>query len=130
MGSGRGKTRRALAASISARDEKLEEGTVAAPWLSDDLLDDECRWRLGDDPPGQYRGVRIRNPGEEAWFEYHCSQDHDSSDAPAWYRTQQPVKILSREAPGDEEAGYGYKVQFLDGHVHQTFDDELHDGPE
>jgi len=83
--------------------------------------------------PQMYRGVKVRAVGEQAFFEYHCHQGHDSSDAAAWYRTQQPVTILECHAPDleeDEEAGYGYVVQFLDGHTHQTFDDELHDSPE
>lgn len=81
---------------------------------------------------------RKRRVGERAWFEYHCYEGHDSSDAQAWYRSHQQVTILAHEEvdepyfldDGSEATRYHYRVRFADGHEHSAFDDELHNSPE
>ena len=45
----------------------------------------------------EINGCRIEDvwaTGSRAWFEYHCSESHDSSDAPAWYHSHQQVEVL------------------------------------
>lgn len=34
-------------------------------------------------------------PGETAWFEYHCNESHDSAHAEWWYRSHQQVTVVS-----------------------------------
>jgi len=81
--------------------------------------------------------------GRELYFEYHCRESHQSSDAPLWYRSHQKVVILSldprliEQAEGCDcftfvERGEGgvplvYSVRFADGHVGDAFEDELLD---
>lgn len=83
------------------------------------------------------------NPNDAAWFEYHCYENHDSSDAVVWYRSHQAVTVLA------ETAGYGqrdifptfdqrssegepvsYRVQFRDGFEYEVWEDELVSDPE
>jgi hypothetical protein len=40
--------------------------------------------------------------GEEAYFEYHCLESMDSSDADLWLRSHQTVEILG-EAEWEKE---------------------------
>lgn len=75
-------------------------------------------------------------PDEVAWFEYHCYEGHDSSDAEAWYRSHQRVTVLG-EADHDGWKGSTaaeraeactpivYRVRFQDGLEWDVFEDEL-----
>ena len=74
-------------------------------------------------------------PGEVAYFEYHCYMGHDSSDAEAWYRSQQPVTILSVTALGVGKTARArlnngeprvYKVRWQDGFEYDVMEDELY----
>jgi len=71
--------------------------------------------------------------GKELWFEYHCFESPESSDAEAWYRSHQKVKVLERgeddhdEFPDEPKV---YKVQFEDGLIYDVFDDELLESPD
>jgi len=74
------------------------------------------------------------NPGEMAYFEYHCYMGHDSADAELWYRTHQPVLVVKMTNPGvgrtyndraDSGAPRMYRIRFLDGLVSEAFEDEL-----
>ena len=72
--------------------------------------------------------------GSRAWFEYHCNQSHDSPDAPAWYRSHQPVTVLGTAEKGngstlnsriDNGEPRVYHVQYPDGLKWHAFEDEL-----
>jgi len=75
--------------------------------------------------------------GAVLWFEYHCWEDAQSSDAVLWYHSHQVVKVLRIDAPGGVVRGTDkhernrigqpivYKVRFADGHVGMAFEDEL-----
>lgn len=86
-------------------------------------------------PPGNKTYWR---PGELAYFEYHCCQSHESSDAEIWYRSQQPVEVLGIVEPGVgrtmmKRIEYNipriYRVRFLDGLEWDVFEDELLTSP-
>lgn len=76
--------------------------------------------------------------GEKAYFEYHCWQSHDSSDAELWYRSHQEVTIIKME-PNDGfdilqdgfaermDAGHpiAYSVKFKDGFIGHVTEDEF-----
>lgn len=75
-------------------------------------------------------------PGDRAWFEYHCFESHDSSDAVAWYHSHQEATVLGEADhsawPGstwDERAEactpIVYTVRFDDGVEYGVFEDEL-----
>lgn len=77
-------------------------------------------------------------PGAVAWFEYHCYEGLDSSDAKAWLRSHQQVTVLRHDANDHdclrpetmaerEEAGQPctYRVRFADGLTWDVFEDEL-----
>ncbi|KKN01746.1 hypothetical protein LCGC14_1124720 [marine sediment metagenome] len=68
------------------------------------------------------------------YFEYHCYEGHDSTDAELWYRSHQRVTVLGVEVTGagdtPEERGDNgeprvYHIQFKDGHKASAFEDEL-----
>ena len=74
--------------------------------------------------------------GSRAWFEYHCSESHDSSDAPAWYHSHQQVEVLGLTdceqvsfTTFAERMNEGmvlvYRVRFDDGLEWSVFEDEL-----
>lgn len=77
-------------------------------------------------------------PGEVAWFEYHCNESLDSTDARAWLRSHQRVTIVGRD-PSRDDAWEGssiderieegcqkvYRVRFVDGLEWDAFEDEL-----
>lgn len=78
-------------------------------------------------------------PGERAWFEYHCLESPESSDAEAWYRSHQEVEVLSGpggeleasegmtfEERGQEGVPHVYRVRFPDGLEWDAWEDELH----
>lgn len=83
----------------------------------------------------RYPAVKTWQPGEVAYFEYHCYMGHDSADAELWYRTHQPVQVVKMT-----DRGYGrtyadraengaprmYRIKFLDGLVSDAFEDELY----
>lgn len=73
------------------------------------------------------------------WFEYHCNESHDSSDAPAWYHSHQEVTVLYPVNADDVPATRAeriedgnplvYHVLFDDGLTWHVFEDELLDSP-
>ncbi len=76
----------------------------------------------------------MRVVGKRLWFEYHCYEGHDSTDAKLWYRSHQQVRVLhmeergygaTPEARGEEGQPRVYKIQFADGFKHSAFEDEL-----
>lgn len=65
------------------------------------------------------------------WFEYHCYEGEDSSDAELWHHTHQLVTILKRVTNIDEtDVGKMYRVRFDDGFEYDVCDDELVKSPE
>lgn len=76
--------------------------------------------------------------GETAWFEYHCWESLESSDALAWLLSHQRVTIVGRD-PSKDDAWEGstfderwdagqpkvYTVRFADGLEWTAFEDEL-----
>ena len=79
-------------------------------------------------------------PGEEAWFEYHCTESPDSCDANLWYHSHQRVTVVGREQAdgwhkgwdgstmrerGEAGAPRAYRVRFRDGLEHTAGEDEL-----
>jgi len=79
-------------------------------------------------------------PGETANYEYHCYEGHDSSDAHLWYRSHQPVTVVSIEESdesGDtmeERTDSGqvrvYRIRFADGFEATAWEDELLTDPQ
>ena len=84
-------------------------------------------------------GCRIEDlwaTGSRTWFEYHCSESHASSDAPAWYHSHQQVEVLGLSdceqvvfttfgERMDEGMVLVYRVRFEDGLEWDVFEDEL-----
>lgn len=76
------------------------------------------------------------NPGDKAYFEYHCLESHNSSDAHLWYRSHQPVTVY-HENSGEsdlpstyadrQDAGMFkfYHVEFPDKSTGTAHEDEL-----
>lgn len=81
-------------------------------------------------------------PGEVAFFEYHCYEGHDSADAQAWYHSHQQVTVLEEcylgtpDSPrtagivtaserSDAAWPVCYEVRFADGLTWTAFEDEL-----
>jgi hypothetical protein len=86
-------------------------------------------------------GVREAwQPGDQAWFEYHCWEDDASNDAALWHRSHQQVTVVGRGIDEDlggtflERAEAGcpnvYGIRFPDGYEGAAFEDELLTGPE
>ena len=87
----------------------------------------------------EIEGCRIDDvwaTGSPAWFEYHCSESHESSDSPAWYHSHQQVEVLGltdcEQVPSttfgermDEGMVLVYRVWFDDGLEWDVFEDEL-----
>lgn len=82
-----------------------------------------------------------RELGKTYFFEYHCTEDHGSSDAEIWYRSHQLVTVLccvNAEDYGhlteDERYENGeplvYSVRFMDGLEWDVFEDELMESEE
>ena len=63
------------------------------------------------------------------WFEYHCYEGEDSSDAELWHHTHQMVKVLKKQVTDTGEPRQ-YHVEFSDGFKYDVFDDELVSGPD
>lgn len=60
------------------------------------------------------------------WFEYHCTESHDSADAQAWYRSHQLVRVLDREPTEDYPTTPDtYRVRWADGFEWSVWADEL-----
>ena len=93
---------------------------------------------------------KLRSPGQQLYFEYHCWESPESSDAELWHRSHQRVTVLDL-APNDScwpaggilatdgfeyesvraDAGQPicYQIQFADGLVGIATEDELLDSP-
>jgi hypothetical protein len=72
--------------------------------------------------------------GKKYWFEYHCYEGHDSSDAKMWYHSHQIVTVISLSCEGNgdnkEERGNNgepavFRIRFNDGLEYDAFEDEL-----
>ncbi len=67
------------------------------------------------------------------FFEYHCYEGEDSSDAKLWHHTHQQVTILRKlkniEEVDEVDAGRMYQVRFADGLEYNVCDDELVSSP-
>ena len=63
------------------------------------------------------------------WFEYHCYEGEDSSDAELWHHTHQQALILHKLTDTDKEIGTMYRVRFDDGFEADVFGDELVKSP-
>lgn len=72
--------------------------------------------------------------GQPYWFEYHCWESPQSSDAQLWYRSHQqvvPVKLIEKGHGKDEiergKLGHPamYNIRFSDGKEFGVFEDEL-----
>ena len=66
------------------------------------------------------------------YFEYHCYEGEDSSDAELWHHTHQQVEVLKKkqDGKGDCEGGIViYGVRFTDGFEWEVFNDELMASP-
>ncbi len=69
------------------------------------------------------------------WFEYHCWESHQSSDAQIWYRSHQLVTVIelhvndsagmSREDRTEQGMPFSYTIRFADGSEWEAFEDEL-----
>ena len=73
--------------------------------------------------------------GEKYWFEYHCWESPESSDAELWYHSHQQCTIVSveQEYPDmTEDERYDaamlnhYNIRFSDGFVSSAGEDELY----
>jgi hypothetical protein len=65
----------------------------------------------------------------EYWFEYHCHEGHDSSDAPAWYRSHERVTILRVVEPANDDHSGVFRARWNDGFEWDVWGDELMDSP-
>lgn len=64
------------------------------------------------------------------YFEYHCYEGEDSTDAELWHHTHQQVIILNKlDNPDEFDVGRMYLIRFPDSFEHEVFDDELLKGP-
>lgn len=82
-------------------------------------------------------------PGETAFFEYHCLESMDSNDSDLWLRSHSKVEVFG-EADWEKEFGEDktieqrheagmpkvYRVRFSDGHEGAVFEDELYTSAE
>lgn len=81
--------------------------------------------------------------GEQAYYEYHCLESMESSDAHLWMRSHQVVTILSRNVDdevfngvdgltfperAEEGAPTTYQIKFSNGLVGCAWEDELFTG--
>ena len=82
----------------------------------------------------------LRKVGDQVFFEYHCWESDQSSDAELWYHSHQPITIIAFaendgcDIPAEQEraeAGspFVYRVQFNDGFEADALEDELLDSP-
>lgn len=80
----------------------------------------------------------LRDAGEIVFFEYRCWESPASADAEIWYRSHQPVMVLSLR-PGEDAEGttrdqraedgipLAYRCRFADGLEWDLVEDELLD---
>lgn len=60
------------------------------------------------------------------WFEYHCTESHDSADAQMWYRSHQLVRIVDWQITEDPGVTPDTcTVRFADGFEGTAWADEL-----
>lgn len=78
--------------------------------------------------------IYLVKPGRYYWFEYHCYEGRDSSDAELWYRSHSRIMVLSivEEGCGIDEKERGkngqpavFKIKFEDGFIYDAFEDEI-----
>ena len=83
----------------------------------------------------------LRPMGKRYWFEYHCNESDDSSDAIVWRHSHQQCTLISFDDgepcfyPTIIERGEAgmvlvYRVRFDDGLEWTVFEDELVDSPD
>lgn len=74
-----------------------------------------------------------RLAGGRRYFEYHCYEGEDSSDAELWHHTHQQVAVLRKlrniEEVDEVDCGRMYEVRFPDGFKYNVCDDELMESP-
>lgn len=80
--------------------------------------------------------------GDTAYFEYHCFESSESSDAALWHRSHEPVTIVRHCGPedhdpclradqptiierGEDGSPCLYRVRFAGGAEYDVFEDEL-----
>lgn len=65
------------------------------------------------------------------YFEYHCYEGEDSTDAELWHHTHQQVIVLNKITTDidEQEVGRMYRVRFTDGYEYDVCDDELVKSP-
>lgn len=126
----------------------LEATNSKDPGMSS-LWDDRARQVVKDEGKFAAKSPAAARPywreeewksGEQAWFEYHCTEAHDSADADLWYRSHQQVVVLGRadsegwwkewdnstmRERGEAGAPRGYQVRFKDGLERTAGEDEL-----
>ena len=84
----------------------------------------------------QYKIQRVPFLNGRYHFEYHCWEDHESSDAQAWYRSHQivtiigvadcdPVAFTTFKERGEAGHQILYRARFKDGFETTVFEDEL-----
>ena len=68
------------------------------------------------------------------YFEYHCYEGEDSSDAELWHHTHQQVEVLRKlkniEEVDEADCSRMYEVKFPDGFTYNVCDDELVKSPQ
>ena len=75
------------------------------------------------------------------WFEYHCLEDHQSSDAHLWYRSHQQIEVIgidecepeflkmTEQERYEDGCMLVYRVRFNDGFIGTAWEDELLSNP-
>jgi hypothetical protein len=93
-------------------------------------------WSRTDPDIRRNPGPGYRKPGDRVYFEYHCYESPESSDAELWFRSHQRVTVLklTERGGGDtkrERCANGepaaYDVKFADGFIGTAVEDELVD---
>ena len=65
--------------------------------------------------------------GNDYFYEYHCLESHDSSDAELWYRSHNKIKIIgySKNQGLMEDEPTTLDIQFEDGYIGSAWEDEI-----
>jgi GNAT superfamily N-acetyltransferase len=121
---------------------ELDSTSEKDPGLRE-IWDDKARRVRKDEGTFALRGSLREQwqPGDRAWFEYHCYEGHDSADADLWYHSHQRATVLGENDTADgssknwpestvddrNKAGSPrmYRIRFEDGFEKEAFEDEL-----